>query len=58
LARVIVGVESIVSRVYLVQVDEMSKQDVGPQVVWEYRATWVIDDLCFAGLVLHPITLT
>ena len=53
LARAIVGAEGVVSGVYLVKVDETSKQDISPQVVWKYRAAWVVDNLHFSHLEIE-----
>src|SRR5882724_12036347 len=55
LAGAIVGAEGIVSGVYLVKVNETSEQDISPHVVWEYRVSWVVDDLCFAHLAIEVI---
>ena len=57
LARAIVGAEGIVSGVYLVKVNETSEQDISPHVVWEYRVSWVVDDLCFACLDIKVVVL-
>ena len=33
----------------------MSKEDVGPQIVWEYRAPRVIDNLGFTGFGVEMV---
>ena len=57
-ARVIVSAEGIVTGIHLVKVDEASEQDIGPHVVWEYRAPWVVDDLLFAVMSEYTALLS
>ena len=55
LTQLIVHVKGIVPGINFVKINEMSKEDIGPQVVWEYQTPWVIDDLGFASFDVKMI---
>ena len=53
LTQMIVHVEGIVPGINFVKVNEMSEEDVSPQVVWEYQTSQVIDILDLPALMLR-----
>ena len=53
----IISVEGVVARIDFVKVNEMSEEDVSPQVVRENWASRVVNDFRFPGFDIEVVVL-